>query len=128
MFLQAHSGVRYLVLLTGLLTLAYALYGVATRRPFDKTMRILGALFAGALDLQILLGVALLMTGTDFYPALSGHILMMVFAAAVSHIVSSVMRRRPREQRTYAPYAVSAAVSLGLVYFGIRSIGRSIVG
>jgi hypothetical protein len=53
---------------------------------------------------------------------------MMVLAVAVAHIVSAVMRKRPLEERTYAPHLVSVLVVLALVSFGIMSIGRSIVG
>jgi heme A synthase len=128
MLLLAHSGVRYLVFLTGLLVVGYALFGLATKRPFDKTMRSLGSVFTGVMDLQVLLGVTLLVTGFGFYPALSGHIATMVLAAAVSHVVPAVMRRRPAERRSYGPYAVGASVALALVALGILSIGRPIVG
>jgi hypothetical protein len=127
MLLNAHSGSRYLVLLLGLIVIGYAAYGMATKRPYDKTMRILATSFTGALDLTVLLGLAHLFTST-FYPALAGHITMMVLAVAVAHIVSMIMRKRPLEERTYAPHLVSVLIVLGLVSAGIMSIGRSIVG
>ena len=42
-FLNAHSGLRYLILLAGVLTVLYALYGVASGRAYDKTIRILAS-------------------------------------------------------------------------------------
>jgi len=51
-----------------------------------------------------------------------------VLAVAVAHTVSVVVRRRPLEQRTYAPHLVSVLIVLALVSVGILSIGRSIVG
>lgn len=127
MILMAHSGVRYLVLLAGVLVIGYAGYGVATKRPYDKQMRILGAAFTGFLDLQLLLGFATLFTST-FYSALTGHIVMMIFAVAVAHIVSFVMKRRPPEERTYMPHLVSAVIVLALIAGGILAIDRSIIG
>lgn len=127
MLLEAHSGLRYLVLLTGLVVIGYALYGLATKRTYDKTMRILGAVFTGVLDLTVLLGFANLFTGT-FYPQLGGHIVMMVLAAAVAHVVSAVMRRRPPEQRTWMPHVVGTAIVLAMIAAGIMAIGRPIVG
>jgi hypothetical protein len=53
---------------------------------------------------------------------------MMILAVAVAHIVSVVIRKRPLEERTYAPHLVSAIIVLGLVAFGIMAIGRPIVG
>ena len=127
MLLNAHSGSRYLVLLLGVVVIGYAAYGMATKRPYDKTMRILASSFTGALDLTVLLGLAHLFTST-FYPQLAGHIATMVLAVAVAHNVSVVVRRRPLEQRTYAPHLVSVLIVLALVSVGILSIGRSIVG
>lgn len=127
MLLDAHSGARYLVLILGVAVIGYAVYGMATGRPYDKTMRILASSFTAALDLTILFGLALVFSGT-FYPALGGHIVMMVLAAAVAHIVSAVVRKRPLEQRTYAPHLVSALVVLALVTVGAMAIGRSILG
>jgi hypothetical protein len=127
MLLDAHSGSRYLVLLLGIVVIAYAAYGMATGRPYDKRMRILASSFTGALDLTVLFGLAHLFTST-FYPQLGGHIVMMVLAVAVAHTVSVIVRKRPVEERTYAPHLVSALVVLGLVVFGIMAIGRPIVG
>ena len=127
MLLHAHSGFRYLVLLAGLAVIVYAAYGLATGRPYDKRMRVLSAVFTGSLDLTVLLGVALLFTGM-FYPQLGGHIVMMILAAAVAHIVHGVMKRRPPEKQSWAPHIVGTVVALGLVVAGIMAIGRPILG
>lgn len=127
MLLQAHGGLRYLVLLAALLTLGYAIYGLATGRPYDRAMRILAAAFTGAIDLTVLFGIGVLFTGT-FYPRLGGHVVLMIFAAAVAHIVSVVTKRRPPEERTYGPHLVGTLVVLGLIVVGILSIGRPLVG
>lgn len=127
MLLHAHSGVRYLVFLAALAVIGYAFYGMATGRGYDKTMRVLSASFTGLLDLMILLGVALLFTGL-FRPQLGGHIVMMVLAAAVAHVVHGVMKRRPPEKRSYAPHVVGTLVALGLIAGGILAIGRPLIG
>lgn len=123
----AHSGIRYLVLLAGVLALAYALFGVVTRRPYDPWMRRLASAFAGLIHLQILLGISLLFIGR-FTPAVTGHILLMVLAAGAAQVVPSVMRRRPPEARTWMPHVISAGAALGLVVLGILSIGRTVFG
>lgn len=127
MLLEAHSGFRYLVLLLGIVVIAYAAYGMATDRPYDKRMRIIASSFTISLDLTLLLGLGNLFTRT-FYPQLGGHIVMMVLAVTVAHIVSVVMRRRPLEERTYAPHLVSAVIVLTIVVFGVMAIGEPIVG
>ena len=47
--LNAHSGLRYLILLGGVLTVLYATYGVVLGRAYDKTIRILASSFVGIL-------------------------------------------------------------------------------
>ena len=126
-FFQAHSGLRYLVLLAGVLTVLYALYGVATKASYDRKIRILSSSFAGLIHLQILLGMALIFSGR-FQPAVAGHLVMMIFAAAAGQIPVSVMRRRPEEDKTYLPHGVWALVSLGAIVAGIMAIGRPVIG
>ncbi|HSP78656.1 MAG TPA: hypothetical protein VLQ93_09015 [Myxococcaceae bacterium] len=121
----AHSGLRYLVLLMGLVAVAYFLCGLATKRPVDKSVRIIGSSFIGFLDLQILLGL-ILVTQWPFYPALWGHIVMMVLAAAVAHTLLAINRRRPNPN--WALPLAGVGIALLLVIGGILAIGRSLVG
>lgn len=126
MIFQAHSGIRYLVLLFGVLALGYALFGMATGRRYDRGMRILASSFAGILHLQILLGIVVIFT-RGFFPQLMGHITMMIFAAVAAQVTSSVMRRRPQEEKSYAPHAVGIGAALVLVILGIMALGRPVV-
>jgi hypothetical protein len=127
MLLHAHSGFRYLVLLMGLVVIAYAAHGLVTKRPYDKRMRVLSAAFTGMIDLTVVLGFANIFAGI-FYPQLGGHIVMMVLAAAVAHVVHGVMKRRPDDKRSFAPHLIGTVVVLGMVAAGIMAIGRPIVG
>ncbi len=127
MILYAHSGLRYLVLLAGILVVAYAAHGLATKKDYDGTMKILAAAFTGLLDLTVLLGVATLFTNS-FYPQLGGHIVMMLLAAVLAHVVYGVMKRRPPERRTYGPHVVGTLIVLAIIATGILAIGRPVVG
>jgi vacuolar-type H+-ATPase subunit I/STV1 len=121
---QAHSGLRYLVLLVGVVALAYFVSGLATKRPVDKGVRILGAAFTGLLDLQIVLGLLMVALGR-YYPQLIGHIAMMVLAAAVTHVLLVVNRKRPSPG--YVLPLVAVAVALALISGGIMAIGRGVL-
>jgi len=127
MVLQAHSGFRYLVLLMGIVVIAYAAYGLATKAEYGKQMRVLSAIFTGIVDLTVLLGFVNLFMGT-FYPQLGGHIVMMILAAVLAHVVHGVMKRRPPEAQTFAPHIVGTLIVLACVVAGIMAIGRPIVG
>jgi hypothetical protein len=127
MLLSAHSGIRYLILLLGLAVIAYATYGLATKRPYDQRMRILASAFTAMLDLQVLVGLIYLFTST-FYPQLAGHLTMMLLAVAITHVVGAVQRKRAPEQRTYGPHVVATLVVLAIIAFGIMAIGQPILG
>jgi hypothetical protein len=127
--LHLHSGLRYLVLLAAVIALGYAIFGWVTGRSYDRGMRASASAFAGLLHLQILIGFVILVSGRlagGIGGALIGHLFMMLFAAAAAQIPLSVMRRRPPEERSYPPHAISIIVALVLIWVGIASIGRGL--
>lgn len=123
MLLHLHSGLRYLVLLAGLAVVVYALRGVVTRQPHDKTMKTLAITFRSLMDVTLFSGIVMVTTGYDFNANAGMHVVMMVLATAVSHVVPTVMRKRKQEERTLLPYAVASAVVLALVVVGTLSLG-----
>ena len=127
MLLHAHSGLRYLVLLMGIVVIAYAAYGLATQAEYGKRMRVLSAIFTGVIDLTVLLGIIMLFTGM-FYPQLAGHISMMILAAVIAHVIHGVMKRRPPDAQTFTPHVVGTLIVLACIVAGIMAIGRPIVG
>ena len=127
MLLQAHSGLRYLVLLMAVVVIGYAVFGLVTKRSYDKRMRIFSGMFVGFMDLTVLLGLANLFAGT-FYPQLGGHIVTMILATALAHVVHGVMKRRPPEAQTFTPHIVGTLIVLACVFGGIMAIGKPLVG
>ncbi len=125
MIYYAHSGVRYLVLLAGVVALV--LLAASMRRPTDARTRKVVAVFTGLLDLQVLLGLLNLMS-VPFYPALSGHILLMFSAAVVAHAFAITNRNRPADRQSNAFLLIGVALTLALIVGGIMAIGRPIVG
>jgi hypothetical protein len=120
-----HWGVRYIVLLTGALALVVAAVRLRTGT-MGRAGRIAGAALTGALDFQAALGIGLLLT-RPFYPALMGHLTMMVLALVVMHTTMIVLRRRPPERQSAAVLLAGIITSLVLVVGGILAIGRSVV-
>ncbi len=53
---------------------------------------------------------------------------LLHFAAVAAQVPSSVMRRSPEEEKSYAPHLVGALVALALIVGGVMAIGRPIVG
>jgi hypothetical protein len=125
MLFYAHSGLRYLVLLMGLIALVFFAYGLATKRPVDKRVRILGSSFVGMLDLQVLLGICLVFT----WPVVDGriwtHMVTMLLAAGLAHALLVVNRKRPNPG--YALPLAAVAGALVLVAIGVVVVlGRNL--
>lgn len=120
----AHSGLRYLILLMTVVCLAVFLVGQAKQQPFGKLHRVVGASFAGLLHLQALLGLVMVAMGR-FYPALIGHIAMMLLAAVVMQVSLVVNRRRPTPGFVLPLGGV--VVSVLLIAGGVMAIGRGLL-
>jgi hypothetical protein len=121
----AHSGLRFLVLLAGALAAVYLLFGWLTSRPFDAPARMLSASFVGLLDLQVLLGLGVLLT-RPFYPALAGHLGMMIGAAVAAHGLGVVGKRADDPRKRYLSVLGGVVLALLLIAGGILSIGRGL--
>lgn len=122
MLLLLHTGLKFLIALAGLAVIGYALFGVVKKRPHDATMKHLAITFRSLLDVNFFLGLVVVMTGFGFASHLGVHVILMLLATVVAHIVPAVMRRRPQEERSLLPYAVATAVSLVLVVLGGLSV------
>ena len=123
---QAHSGLRYLVLLAGLAALVTLAIGYFTNRP-SGAAKGLAAAFTGLLDLQVLLGIALVISGV-FYGALMGHLMMMVLAVLAEHGSSVLAKRTPDARKATQMRLMGVVAALLLIVFGILAIGRSVFG
>ena len=122
---MAHSGVRYLVLLIGIITLILA--GLSLRSGvLSRAADIAGRAFVGVLDLQFLLGLGTVFT-RPFFPQYIGHIVMMLLAVTLAHVVSVAVKKRPEGSRPPGMLAAGVAGSLAIIVVGILAIGRPIV-
>lgn len=122
-----HWGLRYLVLLAGVAVLVVgSMQWSRTDAEGARAQRIVMASFVGTLHLQVLLGLLLLAVWA-YYPALIGHIMMMVLAAAAAQVGAIVARRR-EPARAGAPIRVGAALlALLLIVGGIMAIQRPVI-
>lgn len=123
---HAHSVLRYLVLLAAIAAMVALVYGVATGRAL-RLARILPAAFTGLLDLQILLGIALVLGGL-LPDAAVGHLVMMVFAAVAAHGSSVLAQRSMDERRALAIRLGGVALAVVLIAAGVLALGRGILG
>jgi heme A synthase len=121
---HAHSGLRFLVLLAAVVALLVQAMGVFGRRPYERPSRISMAAFSGLLDLQILLGIVMVVLGC-FYGALMGHLLMMALAAGALHGCSVYARKQADGRKAHTVALVGVVLALLLIVGGISAIGRT---
>ena len=123
---HAHSGLRYLVLLAAVVAIVVLGYGLATGRRLAAT-RAVTASFTGLLDLQVLLGLALVLGGM-FTDRATGHLIMMVLALVVAHGASMIAGKSTYERRELTVRLIGIVLSLAIIIGGIMAIGRSVLG
>jgi hypothetical protein len=121
---HAHSGLRFLVMLAAVIAIAVLVWGWSSRRAYAGQARASVAVFLASLDLQVLIGVGLLLT-RPFYGALIGHLVLMFAALAVGHGLSVYARRRTDPRQTHAIALAGVALALLLVIGGIMAIRDS---
>lgn len=122
---HAHSGLRYLVLLAALAAMIGLAYALGSGRAV-RAAQLLAASFTGLLDLQILLGIGLVIGGI-FPDAVVGHLVMMIFAVVITHAGSIIGQRSRSERRELAIRLASIVLAVALVVGGIISIGRGVL-
>ena len=124
MLFYAHSGLRFLVLLSAVIAAAVLLWGWRSSRPLAGQARASLAVFTAALDLQVLLGIGLVLT-RPFYGALIGHLVMMVAAAIAAHALSVYARKITDVRRANLVALAGVLLALLLIVGGIMSIRPS---
>ena len=130
MFWYIHSWLRWAVFAVGLIAILYPLHGLVRRRPYARPMWTIAGLFAASLHIQILVGFMLIFSGRWglLGENIGLHMLVTIPAAVVAQVVYSMMRRRPREERSYTHHLVGGLVAMALVLVGIWIVEPSIIG
>lgn len=124
---QAHSGVRWLVILATVVAVVALIIGLTQKRPFDTFAKRFMTIFTRVIEVQWLLGLIVLIAlgipqGTEYR---WGHLAVTTVAVVVAHLYLP-FRRQPDDRR----YLISIGVivlTLVLVYVGVAALpGRSL--
>ncbi|WP_437906744.1 hypothetical protein WME95_01850 [Sorangium sp. So ce327] len=134
--LVAHSWLRWVVLLLGLLALARSVRGWAQRGPWTAADRKVGAAFVGSLDAQFLLGILLYTALSPLRPtslaALKAampiaalrffaveHIFAMIVAVVVAHVAWARAKRAPDPTAQHRRLAIGVVITLLVILAAI---------
>lgn len=118
---HAHSGLRYVILLVGVVALVVYAMGLSQKKEFTKGARIIGASFAGMLHLQVILGIVLVVMGL-YTPKVIGHMVMMIAAAVFAQVMMT--RNRRKTPPGYRLPLMGVGGALLLITLGLLAIGR----
>ena len=118
---HAHSGLRYLVLLSAVAALIALAHAFVTGRSARRA-RAIATTFAVLLSLQVLLGIGLVMGGL-FSDSIAAHLVIMVLALATTHGAPLVAQRASTDRRELGIRLAGVALALALIAAGIMSIG-----
>ncbi len=121
---HAHSGLRYLILLMAVVAFVAFALGLAQKAKFGRVHRIIGVSYAGLLHTQATLGIIMVLMGR-FYPALIGHIVMMLLAAVDMQVLMSLNRRR--EEPGFIMPLAGVVSSFVFIFGGVMAIGRGLL-
>ena len=121
---QAHSGLRYLVLVAAFAAAAVLLWRGRGGHPYAGQSRATVAVFVATLDIQVLLGIILVLV-RPFYGALMGHLVMMFLAAGAAHALGSYARKQDDARRAHLVALGGVVLALLLIVGGIMAIRPS---
>lgn len=129
--LALHSIIRWVVLVLGILALSQVVGGWMRGRTWEKIDRQLGLFFTISIDVQLLLGILLMITSPLIQTALNNmsavsgspemrffimeHVPIMILAFVGAHATSVLVRRAESDSQRYR----RAAVGYGLVMLAI---------
>jgi hypothetical protein len=123
---QAHSGVRWLVVLATVVAIIAILIGLLQRRDFQTFARRWMTIFSSLVGLQWLLGVILIVALGVYTSTQWEHAATMTIALIVAHLYLA-FRRRDDQTRYVASLAV-IIVTVIIVFVGVARLPQGWMG
>ena len=127
--LHTHNITRWIVLVTALLALVWALQAWLGNRPFEKRHRFANLAYVASMDVQLLIGIALYVVSPLVQVALSDmaaamrihelrffaveHLSIMLAAVILAHVGSATVRRAKSDRAKHGR---------ALLWFGLSTI------
>lgn len=124
---EAHSGVRWLVLLMTIVAFGYLVYGLFQKRPYDRTMHRVMTIWSSLVGAQWVLGILLFIVlgGFDLrYRWEHAAIMTVVLIVAHGHIP---LKKRDDNLR-YRGGLAAVVLAMVLVYAGVALLPQGWTG
>lgn len=127
---EAHSGVRWLVVLGTVVALVWMLLGIIQSKAYDAQAKRVMMIFTRLIEIQWLLGLILFIT-VGIRDGFSvgfrwEHLAIMTIAVAVPHM-TAMFKKRPDAVQYRAGLAL-VLVTLALVFIGVSRLPQGWLG
>jgi len=123
---QAHSGVRWLVVLATIVALVALIIGMVQKRPYEAFAKRFMFIFARAIEVQWLLGLLLIVVLGQWAPYQIEHAVTLTIAVVAAHL--DMPFRRQADSRRYYAAIGAILVTLVLVYIGVARLPQGWMG
>jgi hypothetical protein len=118
LLLTIHGELRWLIVLVAVVAIVKFAHGWLTKAEYKGMDRGLLAAFSGLLDLNLLLGLILMITLGVGVPARIEHATTMVIALAIAHS-SSLWRRSTNSTTRFRNSLLTVVLALIVVFIGV---------
>jgi len=125
-FVEAHSGIRYLVLVIGVIAVAYAAYGMVSRPAWSNLANQIAAAFVWITRINLIIGIILWVwklsqfgwasLGTTFGIL---HPLLMIAALGVMEALDARRKRQTGDSDKWRLLLIGSTVPLILIALGV---------
>ena len=123
---QAHSGIRWLVVLVTVVALVVVIVGWLQKRDFESFARRFMTVFSSLVGLQWLAGIILIIVMGTYTSYQIEHAVTMTLAVVAAHMYLP-FKRRPDSTR-YVVSLIVILVTLAIVYVGVARLPQGWAG
>jgi hypothetical protein len=120
--LAMHSIWRWVVVVVGVIALVKLALGLIQKRPFTGLDRTLSMLFSTSVDIQVVLGILVIVTSGFFTRERGEHIVMMVLALIAVHLPAR-WRAAPDQVR-FRNTLIAFVVALVFIFIGVALLNN----
>ena len=128
---MAHSGIRYLVVLVGVIAVLYALYGLLARQPWSSAANSVHLAFSWVVRINVLLGLILFVWGQWWNGSTAiaiTHPLLMIVAVALTEMLMARRKRATGDRDTWRLFLAGTVLPLFFIIVGVVVVVGNVVG
>ena len=128
---MAHSGIRYLVLLVGIIAVVHALYGLMARAAWSSAANYVHLAWSWVVRINVLLGLILFVWGQAWnnIPAIAMvHPLLMIIAVGLTEMFMARRKKATGDRDTWRMFLAGTLLPLLSILVGVWVVVGNLMG